>query len=100
MAQLMLGTLMVILLNGCPCILLYLSLDSADLLLNEIDLFAHDSAPSAIATLLFSRIIIALVNKMVILVLSLRGLIPYVARCFISVVQISTHGVRHAKLDN
>ena len=74
MAQLMLGTLMVVLLNRCSIILLYLSLDSADLLLNEINLFAHDSAPGTIAALFLSRIIIALalVNRMIILILWLR----------------------------
>ena len=74
LAQLMRGTLMVVLLNRCSLILLYLSLDSTDLLLNEIDLFAYDSASSAVAALLFSRIIIALalVNRMIILVLNLR----------------------------
>ena len=74
LAQLMRGTLMVVLLNRCSLILLYLSLYSTDLLFNEIDLFAYDSASSAVAALLFSRIIIALalVNRMIILVLNLR----------------------------
>ena len=102
LAQFMLGTLMMVLLDGCSLILLNLSLNSTDLLLDEIDLLTHDSTPSAIATLLFSRVFIALilVNRMVILVLSLRGLISYESWCFISVAQVSTDRVSHTQLDN
>ena len=73
LAQPMLRTM--ILLDGCSLILLYLSLDSTNLLLNEIDLFAHNSASCTIATLLFFRVLITLITVihwMIILVLILR----------------------------
>ena len=86
LAQVILCTMIVALFDGCSMILLYFSLDSTDLLLNEIYLLVNEFASRAIATLLFSWVIIILMHSLVILVLCLWGWISYVARCLICVI--------------
>ena len=89
----LIAIVIVALLDGCSMILLYFSLNSTDLLLDEINLLVHKFPPSAIAALLLSRDIITILMHR----LYLWRWISDVARCFIisAIAQSGTDSISH-----
>ena len=89
----LIAIVIVALLDGCSMILLYFSLNSTDLLLDEINLLVHEFSPSAIAALLLYRDIITILMHR----LYLWRWISDVARCFIisAIAQSGTNSISH-----